>query len=276
MGGLSALDAFYLNYNDVNFFVEDVDQENLYFEIFRKLFPDVSYDKVFGLGGKQEVLAHAQNPENESLKKRVYVLDKDFDDLLGTKVEIPNVHYLDAFCIENHLIEVDALVEIAVESRPRVSKDEIRAMLALEDVLAEMEMQLRTLFAFFLLVQLEDLGLPNCKSKPERFCDPKKLWIVLNESIAAYHDAVNQALDDKELKEVTNAEEDERLGQFFEHPPHSIINGKFWLNMIFHYIKWMYPQGSMTFDSFVYRLAKNCVLESMLPLRERISDQIAV
>ena len=82
--GKAALDIFYSDFNDINFYVEDKGQENLYEEIFRKLFPQFRIARVFPLGGKAAVLRHATTADNERIAAfRAYILDRDFDYLLG-------------------------------------------------------------------------------------------------------------------------------------------------------------------------------------------------
>ena len=125
--GLAALDVFYSEFNEINFYVEDADQENLYEVILRRLFPGVKVDRIFPLGGKDAVLRHASSSANENLPAfRAYILDKDFDDLLEKKVTRPNVFYLDRFCIENYLLDENAFVEIVIESLPRKHRQEDR------------------------------------------------------------------------------------------------------------------------------------------------------
>src|ERR1035441_10098210 len=75
-----AQSVFYVQFNDVDFYVEDAEQENFYFCILKKLFPDVRFENIYPLGGKPHVIAHATN--NQAERKSVYLLDKDFDDLL--------------------------------------------------------------------------------------------------------------------------------------------------------------------------------------------------
>ncbi|MBO1361504.1 DUF4435 domain-containing protein [Acetobacter sacchari] len=128
-GGLAAADIFYRNYNNFNFYVEDQDKENLYYEILRKIFPSLRFDKIFPLGGKSNIIVHARDSANASLPNRVYIVDKDFDDLLHKKETISNVFYLNKFCIENFLIQESALIEVIVESCPTEKRDDIRACL---------------------------------------------------------------------------------------------------------------------------------------------------
>jgi hypothetical protein len=51
---------------------------------------------------------------------------------------------------------------------------------------------------------------------------------------------------------------------------HSLVSGKHALAMLFHYLKSKFSLGSITFESFVYRLAKNCTLTSLRDLSPRI------
>src|SRR5688572_10690170 len=118
--GLAARDIFYEQFNTVHFYVEDEHEENLYLEILTRLFPTVRITQIFPLRGKQNVLAHAQDPVNAPRAgKSVYILDKDFDDLLGHIVKQENIFYLDRYSIENFLCEEDAVVQIALEAQPK-------------------------------------------------------------------------------------------------------------------------------------------------------------
>lgn len=53
---LKGIDIFYTQFNDVNFYIEDEDQENFYHSILKKLFPEIRLDKIFPLRGKDNVL----------------------------------------------------------------------------------------------------------------------------------------------------------------------------------------------------------------------------
>src|SRR4051812_24509150 len=96
---LRGMDVLYFGFNDIEFYVEDEDQENLYLAIFKRLFPGVKLEKIFPLGGKKNVRDEARLHVGN--KKKVFVVDKDFDDLLGRKLSLPNLFYLDRYSIEN-------------------------------------------------------------------------------------------------------------------------------------------------------------------------------
>ena len=73
--------AFFQQFNEVDFYVEDEDQENFYFCILKKLLPEVRFENIFPHKGKARVIKHAV--ENQLPRKSIYVVDKDFDDVLG-------------------------------------------------------------------------------------------------------------------------------------------------------------------------------------------------
>ena len=55
----SARNVFYHQFNDVDFYVEDEEQENFYLCILKKLFPDVRLENIYALRGKQNAIRHA-------------------------------------------------------------------------------------------------------------------------------------------------------------------------------------------------------------------------
>lgn len=275
--GLAALDIFYANFNDINFYVEDTDQENLYHEIFRKYFPEIKIEKIFPLGGKKPVLDHAKDPVNKKDKtEKIYLLDKDFDDLLGTIEIIENAFYLDRYCIENHLVDEAAIVTIVLENHPKLSRNEIETTLDLGAYIKTAEQQLRQLFLLFFSVQLFKLGLKNCSSKPEEFCKKKKLWEIDNTALNSYKDLVlKKALASSIAPPFVDPMSDERIKNARTCAAGALISGKFLLAMIFHYTKSKYSLGSSTFDSFVYRVARNSNLTSLQTTISSISMYLA-
>ncbi|MCW8308199.1 DUF4435 domain-containing protein [Acidiphilium sp. PA] len=263
-GGLAATDIFYRSYNEFYFYVEDADQENLYFVILKAIFPELIFEKIFPLGGKPSVLAHAKECGANSLQKRVYILDKDFDDLLNKKEDIKGLFYLDRFCIENFFLQEEAMVEIVVESDPKIGREEVRRNLRLEKTISEIGNDLRTLFSLFYFAQLEDLGIANCRLKPESFCKSKQLWEICPILMSKYLDDINAICDQRGIpKPAEPLSSDTRLLGFYRASESQIISGKFWLSMLFHYIKSKYRLGSVTFDSLTFRAAKNCNFEGL-------------
>lgn len=274
--GLAATDIFYTQPGGINFYVEDEDQENLYFEILRKLFPKVEISKIFPLGGKVNVLAHSCDPANKTLGKVcVYIVDKDFDDLLGHVVRKENVFYLDRYCVENFLFEENATVQIALECEPKKRREDIQSKLNFDEFLRQSIQDLDQLFRLFFVVQRFNLGLKNCDLKAEQFSEHPNRWKIQRKLVTAYKRKVRAKA---KAARIFNSKDglDKYLRTAF---PRSgslgqNISGKFLLGMLFHYLRSQINLGTCTHDSLCYRLARNGTLASLKPLKRRISSYL--
>lgn len=274
--GLAALDIFYAGFNDINFYVEDAEQENLYEVILRRRFPDVRVDRIFPLGGKEAVRRHAEEPQNEALPAyRAYILDKDFDDLLGTMSTHPNIFYLDRFCIENYLLEESAFVEVVVESHPKKKRETITNQLQMTPTVDRIFYTLRPLFICFACVQRFDLGLQNCGSAPEMYCHKDRRWELDPAALTRYFEAI-KSVGSGFSPPITDPTSDARMADAIALNNHKLVSGKHILCILFHYIKSKFNLGSITLGSFVYRLAKNCSLQHLDQFAASVSAAAAV
>lgn len=262
--GRAALDVFYRDFNEYSFYVEDEDQENIYFEILARFLPGVNFNKIFALNGKESVIKHAEDKDNAIIPNRVYIVDKDFDDLLGKIRNISNLYYLDKFCIENYLIEENAIIEIIIEENPKLNRIDVAASLDLPNFLENLESSVHSLFALFFLAQLEEIPIKNCGLSPEHFSTAKCRWKICNESIDTYKaEHTQKCLDSMIQPPSSPLTTDERLHGFFSLTKDKVLSGKFILKILMHYLKSKYRMGSITFEAFVYRLSKNCELNDL-------------
>jgi len=67
-GYKQAQSSFYIQFNDVDFYIEDAWQENLYYCILSKLFPKLRIENIHPLCGKENALAHAKTPVTVGVK----------------------------------------------------------------------------------------------------------------------------------------------------------------------------------------------------------------
>lgn len=116
--GIDVLDAFYQDYVAAIFFFEDEYHEAVYERVLLRLMPRLRSFQVICLGGKTKLIAKAKE-QRPAGAKWVFVLDKDFDDLVGSVFVHSDVHYLHAFSFENYLVDLRALINLAVEMNPR-------------------------------------------------------------------------------------------------------------------------------------------------------------
>lgn len=276
LAGKAALDIFYSDFNEVNFYVEDDDQENLYEEILRKTLPQVKFKKIFPLGGKVPVLKHAANKDNEFLdKKCIYIVDKDFDDFLGKVEQDKRLFYLERYCIENYFLEEQAIVNVLIETYPKKKAFDIQNQLNLPTFFTEISSVLTPLFTYFLYVQKLELGIKNCDCKPEEYSMSSKNWCVDTIKIAQYWDQVQLEAAHQHKTQLLMESINDFKGYVDGTTNYNkLISGKFLIALLFHYVKDNYKMGSITLDSFVFRVAKNCFLDDFQPIADRIKEYI--
>lgn len=265
--GMAGQAVIYAQFNDISFYVEDIGAEQIYYEILRKLFPNIRLAKIFPLGGKEEVIRAARSYNSDRL--RVFLVDKDFDDILKTKVSLPNLFYLKQYSIENYLLEHEAVYAIIVEERPRLKRAYILGHFAIEKFLNERVEELLDLFTLFLVAQV--VRYKNCGLAPERF---------VKKSIKYEFDL--RLVDDyrkKLMSQFSSKQEfDTMVETFKQRAFHSKkasmkrrhICGKYLCYVAKHKLCSEFHFKSPSNDSFCFRLAKNGNFRSLGYLQKAI------
>lgn len=111
---------FFCDLNNVNIFVEDSNKEYIYETIFNRLIgKEYSIKKILGVGGKQQLKRYfeefgSSNKNNPKIKN-IYIADGDFDRYIHREdmIDSPNFIYLEAYNIENYLIDKNASEKFA-------------------------------------------------------------------------------------------------------------------------------------------------------------------
>lgn len=271
---LAARDVFFETYNDVNFYVEDEDQENLYHLVLSRLFPEIRITQIFPLKGKSNVLMHAKDPANLlRASQAIYIVDKDFDDLLGIAINNQNnIFYLQKYCIENFFLEENAFIEVAVEAQPRIKRETIQSKVKIPAFMHTTIQSLNLLFRLFFVVQALDLGLRNCRCAPEKFSKKGTPHIIDPHAVEKYRIEVqDKALQLGKFK--TEKEFAKFLDTVFPKnaEPDSNISGKYLLALASHHVKKHLNWGTVSLDSLTYRLARHSSLLGLEPLRNGVN-----
>jgi hypothetical protein len=267
-------DIFYVQFNDISFYIEDEDQENFFFCILKNLFPTIHIEKIFPLNGKENVVRESLlNTDN---KEKVYIVDKDFDDILDKIVENPNLFYLERYSIENHLLEKDTLVEYIIGEKPKLNRNEIEASLDIEATLFNISKSLKNLVRLHLIVQNTCSHLKNISLNHERFLNFNNGQFDEKEpQIASYESDIDRELKLIDGRYSINSQRNkskrlislETLDLCIKHMP-----GKYLLKMLKQIIESDYGLVSRNMDSFCYRIATNCSFNSLENLRTEIND----
>ncbi len=267
---LSGQDIFWSQFNEVNFYIEDTEQENLYLVILSKLFKDLRFLKIFPLNGKQNVINEAKI--NSGNRSKIYIVDKDFDDLHNIIINIDNLFYLDRYCIENYLYEIDALVELVIEEAPTYKKEAILAKYSFKDVIERLENELAYLFALLFIVQTYDIEIKNTSYSIARFTDDRNKFILSSKKIDEYKYQVKLALMEKGL--LFNLEEKIKLIVDIWTNSGTISNnigGKHMLFMIIiDIIREFRINKTPLHDSYCYRLAKSSEFHNLYNLKSEV------
>ena len=270
---LNAQDILWTQFNDINFYVEDIDQHNFYLNLLRKIFPPLKLNKIFPLGGKDNVLREARKSRS---KKKVFLLDLDFDEVLETKENLPNAFYLKKYSIENYLLEENAIIELIKEENPKITDTEIKSKFKLSNFKKECLNVFKELSCNFLLIKKYDLGLGYLKIEPNRDCDFDANPCCIKNTV------VNPFFHQVESKLSLNKPRMKYLSQIKHHLKYfnsiekcsNNTPGKYLVSFLKQKLKKLFHFSQTTIDTFKYRLMKNCDFNDLEYLRVSINDYL--
>lgn len=250
-------------FNEINFYVEDEFKENFYLQIFRKLFPKIRLDRIIGLGGKTKVIAAAES--NQASKKDIYILDQDFDDILGLKENLPNIFYLNRYCIENYLIEQIAIRNIVKDEQTTAKAEQIDNVFHVNNFVSEISDLMMEVSPTFLMVRKFGLSIGFFDINTPRdidFTSTPYSW--KGNELFYYKDQLRLEFETKN-SELDYDTEYNWCKQYFANQ-HLIINtpGKYLLRLIKDKVKTDLGVVKYTsYESFNYRIGNHCNLTSL-------------
>jgi hypothetical protein len=267
---LGGQDLLYTQFNDVSFFVEDTEQEHLYFNILKRLFPDVTVKKIFPLDGKGNLKTHAK--AHIGNRKKIYIADIDFDEILETKEEIENVFYLNKYSIENYLIEKCGVYELIRERNPKLKNKDISDSFNLNEVLHVCKKLLNELACTFLVIQKHSLGKEYFGINPPRDfnCELDNCGYK-NTFITDYFNEVSSLLKNIDRRFSLKAK-CKPFKCHFSTIDNAMKNipGKYILNLVKFQLVQLKLINDMTVETFTYKLAKECDTSFFNDLKEDI------
>lgn len=271
---LSGQDIFYTQFNGINFYVEDQDQEHFYYNVLRNLFPDIEFEKIFPLNGKTNIIESARNNIGDQTK--VYILDLDFDEILNKKVEADNIFYLKRYSVENYLITEPSIFEIIREKSPKLKDEEIQQFFCLETYIKNCRILLKDLSCVFIVIQERELGKEYFKINPSRDFDfsvtPPK---IKNNFIDDYFNEVEQALKSKDARFSLRAQIKKHKKHFkCDQTSLNNIPGKYLLSILKYNLDIKRIINQISQESFTYKLSKDMDTEKLEFLKSDIEDFI--
>lgn len=202
----------------------------------------------------------------------MYVLDKDYDDHLGKKINNRSLYYWDFYSIENYLWNEIAATSLVIEETPKMARNQVIEKLNFSN-LNDLTMNgLRPLAALYLLAQEHSLPIENCAEKIERRTSSNNLWEPAEDKIQHYRLEVFELA---KLKYPSMTEDNfstmiECCSVKLKFPDD--IPGKHLCAILSHYLRSKFSIHSITRDSLVFRLTKNCPAEIFRSLQEKLQE----
>lgn len=166
--GEYAKSIFFHEYNEIDIFVEDTSlgYKKIYTQLLQRVLDDkYKIHSIFPLGGRESVINYCKN-HNRPDRPFVFIVDADLYLMKGEDEDLSTIKglfILTRYCIENYLIEINALVELLHEEDIEKNKEEIIDLLSYDDWLRRNEPLLLDLFieyavAFSLVPEIKTIS----------------------------------------------------------------------------------------------------------------------
>ncbi len=143
-------------YNDVDIFVEDTSNHNMWLFLVRRLLSaERNLSSVNMLGGRDAVVKACRASQSNDTRPRLYIIDGDFDFLTGKgKPQLKHLYRLRAYCIENILLGEACSIQIALECKPTATEATLASLIDFNARSTFINQTLRPLFVIYATAHL--------------------------------------------------------------------------------------------------------------------------
>ncbi|MBU2915370.1 DUF4435 domain-containing protein [Reichenbachiella agariperforans] len=205
----SARSVLFEDFNDIDIYVEDsaVGYQKMYKELLNKAFENkLRIEHIIPIGNRDAVIAECENNQENTGRKRVYIVDGDLY-ILSVDPITPKdgLFVLPRYCIENYLISKNALIKILYEDEPNLESSEIEERLNFDDWLNQNETELIKLFILYALCKKHCPEIQTVAHKVSKLCsDPT--GVVCSSKTNARVQELKQHIVDKIGSDETDIE----------------------------------------------------------------------
>ena len=281
---LKAMPKFFAYRNDVDIFTEDkTTDKEFYKTLFQRLLgTKIKINDITPLGCKSNVLKAYDNQPQNPVRNQYFIIDGDLDLIINTNRKSENnLIVLDAYCIENYLIDECGAIELIYFSNGKEDRKNISKRLNFEKWLSYNSSELIHLFLHFAILRMYGGG-PKIRNANEFLKKEKKQTILDAQLIINYTDDLRKEIINKliELDYQDSQFEYEKtlakLSSRWEANNYTIltiVSGKDYLiPLIQHRINFCIGKGKSLFpkESLKLFLANNVDLNRLTFLKERI------
>lgn len=141
--------------NDIDIYTEDENKDKpFYKKLFIRLLKDsgINIHDVYPLGSSDDVIEACQK-DNDVTRKKIYIVDGDIYLMFNPKQVIPNLFVLDAYCMENLVIDEESVCNALCNFHGEKEYDEIKVLFQFDSLIQQHQDALITLFYYKALDQ---------------------------------------------------------------------------------------------------------------------------
>ena len=111
-------------FNDIEIYVEDQSTPNLWVKLLKRYLPNgVQLTSVNVLGSRFGVISACRADQEDDKRKRLYIIDGDFDLLRGKpKPRLKHLYMLRSYSVENYLLDELAILSAVTSLDPQVDE----------------------------------------------------------------------------------------------------------------------------------------------------------
>lgn len=136
--------------NDIDIYTEDENKDKAFYKkLFTRLLNDsgIKINDVYPLGSSDDVI-DACKKDNDTTRKKLYIVDGDIYIMFKPKEVIPNLYVLDAYCMENLVIDEESVCNTICDFHGEKEYDDIKTLFDFDNLIQEHQDLLITLFYY--------------------------------------------------------------------------------------------------------------------------------
>lgn len=260
--------------NTIDIYTEDCEKDKqFYVKLMNRLLADtdIVINDIHPLGCRREVIKCCKN-DTDDRRKRIYIVDGDIYLQYKEKENIEHLYVLDAYCIENYMICEDAICNVACFLYGQASREVIKNILNIPQVLNEIAKPLIDLF-FYYSIQMECsnqfrlLSIETYMDQSVKKIDCAKISAKINEIRTGL---ILYGITDEKIEKLLNKR---RLHfPYNEQTLLKIVSGKDFIIPYFKYQinKKLCSKINLPKEAWKYNLVDECDIANLEPLKQAI------